>query len=175
MFMRSLQSAICDSNYSNINLKPKQVKCLEAIYSERDLVAVLPTGYGKSLIFHLLPSLLSERNKQRPSPSTVSPVIVVVSPLNSLIQDQLRRLMLCNKSAAILKVKRNEDVSDDSTLDLCEGADAALLKEAKYQIIFAHPEACLSCKEGREMLQSEPYQRAVQAIVIDEAHCILEW
>ena len=55
--------------------------------------------------------------------------------------------MLCNKSAAILKVKRNEDVSDDSTLDLCEGADAALLKEAKYQIIFAHPEACLSCKE----------------------------
>ena len=65
MFMGCLHSAVCDSNYPKINLKPKQVKCLEAIYLNRDLVAVLPTGYGKSLIFHLLPSLLSERNKHR--------------------------------------------------------------------------------------------------------------
>ena len=79
--------------------------------------------------------------------------------------------MLSNKSAAVMKVKRN---GDDTTLDLCD-ANSALLKEAKYSILFAHPEACLSCKEGREMLQSEPYQRTVQAIVIDEAHCILEW
>lgn len=171
MFMRSLHHSITTSYYSNLNLKPKQVKCLEAVYLNRDLVAVLPTGYGKSIIFHLLPLLLFDRNTS--SPSTPSPVIIVVSPLNSLIQDQLRRINLSNKSAAVLNVKRSEN-TEDSRLDLSEG-DSTLLREAKYDIIFAHPEACLSSKEGQELLQSEPYQRAVQAIVIDEAHCILEW
>ena len=50
MFLSCLQFAICKSSYSNVNLKVKQVKCLEAIYFGRDVVAVvLPTGYGKSL------------------------------------------------------------------------------------------------------------------------------
>ncbi|KAK2549364.1 RecQ-like DNA helicase Blm [Acropora cervicornis] len=55
MFYSSLHFAILTSSYNNINVKPKQVKCLEAVYNGRDLVAVLPTGYGKSMIFHLLP------------------------------------------------------------------------------------------------------------------------
>ncbi|CAB4035489.1 Hypothetical predicted protein [Paramuricea clavata] len=38
-----------------------------------------------------------------------------------------------------------------------------------------HPEAFLSCKEGMELLQSKPYQESVQSIIVDEAHCILEW
>ena len=58
MFLSCLQFAICKSSYSNVNLKVIQVKCLEAIYIRRDVVAVLPTRYGKSLIFQLLPSLL---------------------------------------------------------------------------------------------------------------------
>jgi superfamily II DNA or RNA helicase len=48
MFYSSLHFAIVNSNYCNIILKPKQVKCLEAIYFGRDVVTVLPTGYGKS-------------------------------------------------------------------------------------------------------------------------------
>ena len=69
----------------------KQVKCLEAIYFGRDVVAVLPTGYGKSLIFHLLPSLLHVRitstSKIVQTTSPVCPIIIVVSPLNALIKD----------------------------------------------------------------------------------------
>ena len=61
MFYSSLQQAIVNSGYSSINLKPKQVKCLEAVYSNKDLVAVLPTGYGKSLIFHILPHLFYDK------------------------------------------------------------------------------------------------------------------
>ena len=55
MFYSSLHFAIVNSNYSNINLKPKHVKCLEAVYFGKDVIAVLPTGYGKSLIFHIPP------------------------------------------------------------------------------------------------------------------------
>ena len=49
------------------------------------------------------------------------------------------------------------------------------LKDALYDIVFLHPEACLSSKEGLLLLQSKPYQTSVEAIVVDEAHCILEW
>ena len=44
MFFTSLHSSISCSSHWNVNLKPKQVKCLEAVYSGRDVVAVLPTG-----------------------------------------------------------------------------------------------------------------------------------
>ncbi len=97
MFYRSLHWAIVNSSYFNINLKPKQVKCLEAVYSSKDVIAVLPTGYGKSLIFHILPSLfydkfVGEEQKKRPSTATVNkPVILVVSPLNALIENQIQR------------------------------------------------------------------------------------
>ena len=91
MFYSSLQAAVTNSIYSNVNLKVKQVVCLEAIYRGRDVVAVLPTGYGKSIIFHLLPSLFLDKIKcgSRTAPS---PVVIVVSPLNALIKDQIRRL-----------------------------------------------------------------------------------
>lgn len=89
MFYSSLLAAISKSIYSNVNLKVKQVICLEAIYRGRD-VAVLPTGYGKPEIFHLLPSLfLIKVNCER---GAAYPVAIVVSPLNALIKDQIRRL-----------------------------------------------------------------------------------
>ena len=102
MFLSCLHSAVSKSSlYSNINLKPKQTKCLEALtlYNyRRDTVAVLPTGYGKSLIYQLLPTLLYERNlyKQRRSVevdlSKCSAVILVVLPLNSLVEDQIKKI-----------------------------------------------------------------------------------
>lgn len=170
MFYSSLQAAISNSIYSNINFKVKQVVCLEAIYHGRDVVAILPTGYGKSMIFHLLPSLFLDKIKceSRVAPS---PVIIVVSPLNALIKDQTRRLKEGNVKATVLSVKgKSEDLELDSS-----DANPAELRDAQYEIVFAHPEAFLSCKKGIELLQSETYQRNVHAIVIDEAHCILEW
>ena len=66
MCLSSLHFAITvNSSYSNMNLKAKQVKCLEALYFGKDVVAVLPTGYGKSMIFHLLPTTLGTRSEER--------------------------------------------------------------------------------------------------------------
>ena len=77
MFYSSLQAAISHSIYSNVNLKVKQVICLEAIYHGRDVVAVLPTGYGKSVIFHLLPSLFLDKiNYERGA--AAHPVVISV-------------------------------------------------------------------------------------------------
>lgn len=111
MFLSCLQFAICKSSYSNVNLKVKQLKCFEAIYFGRDVVADLPTGYGKPLIFQLLPSLLHAKitscyNFQTPSPGC--PIIIVVSPLNAFIKDQMRRSTEGNTSGAFLSVRKKK-------------------------------------------------------------------
>ena len=169
MFYSSLQVAISQSRYSNLNLKPKQVQCLEAIYSGRDVVAVLPTGYGKSLIFDLLPSLFFEKlNSQRLVPSSsFRPVVIVVSPLNALIKDQIRRSSEGSFKATCLNAKMKSD-SHDLGLDASD-AKYTPLKEAKYVMVFTHSEAFVSCKDGMELFQSPPYQRAVKAVIVDEA------
>ena len=46
-FLLCLHFAVVNSEYVSVVLKPKQVVCLEAAYLGRDLLAVLPTGYGK--------------------------------------------------------------------------------------------------------------------------------
>ncbi|XP_044167046.1 ATP-dependent DNA helicase RecQ-like [Acropora millepora] len=172
MFYSSLQAAISHSIYSNVNLKVKQVICLEAIYHGRDVVAVLPTGYGKSVIFHLLPSLFLDKiNYERGA--AAHPVVIVVSPLNALIKDQIRRLQEGNVNAAILNVRKKAN-SEDLEFDLSD-ANLSQLRDAKYEVIFTHPEAFITCKQGMELFQTAKYQRKVHAIVIDEAHCILEW
>ena len=166
MFYSSLQAAFSKSIYSSVNLKVKQVICLEAIYRGRDVVAVLSTGYGKPVIFHLLPSLfLDEVNYER---GAAYPVVIVVVPLDVLINDQIRRLREGNIKAAILNV-RNKTKSEDLEWDLGD-ANLSQLRDAKYEVIF--PEAFITCKQGIELFQTEKYQTNVHAIVIDETHCL---
>ena len=66
-FLRCVQKALLSAGYDDIpvTLKVKQVICLESLYLKKDLVAVLPTGYGKSLVFQVLPRLLREREETR--------------------------------------------------------------------------------------------------------------
>ena len=61
-FLSCVQSALLSTGYYSIILKIKQVICLESLFLKKDLVAVLPTGYGKSLFFQVLPRMLSERD-----------------------------------------------------------------------------------------------------------------
>ena len=64
-FLSCLEIALLNSVYNQMILKPKQCLGLESVYLEKDIMCVLPTGYGKSLIFHLLPMLLHAKHKLR--------------------------------------------------------------------------------------------------------------
>ena len=77
MFYSSLHTAILHIIFSTVNLEVKQVICLQAIYHGRDVVAVLPTGYGKSVIFHLLPSLFLDKINYEHGAAAHHVVIVV--------------------------------------------------------------------------------------------------
>lgn len=78
-----LQNSLDKSNF-NIFLKPKQVLCFENLLDGNDVLAVLPTGFGKSLIYQLLPTFLPTRS--------LSNIVIVVTPLNSIIEDQMNVL-----------------------------------------------------------------------------------
>jgi len=111
-FLSCLQTALLSAGYDDIILKVKQVICLESLYLKKDLVAVLPTGYGKSLVFQVLPYLLKERDatKSWSNAQVVGPsVVVVVTPLNGLMYDQISKLRGKGAQAAILSVTERVD------------------------------------------------------------------
>ena len=195
-FLYCLEFAVLNSLYCNTILKPKQVVCLESIFLQNDVLCVLPTGYGKSLIFHLVPMLLFAKGKltdmgtpdgdfylcwkSRIASVAVNTIIIVISPLNSLMSNQISRLSLSGIRASVFSVKASSEseseenmVDVDVDLRLCE--DEKLMRNGYYHIVFAHPESLISTKYGRELLMSKIYQENVVAIVVDEAHCILDW
>ena len=185
-FLSCLHFAIVNSSYCNNVLRPKQVISLENLYLGKDVLAVLPTGYGKSLIFHLLPALLfckkiKETESYLECDCSIPSIVIVISPLNSLMNDQIHRLTDRNiglLSASVLNVKYGafedgaENVICDVNNQLCEKTE---LENGHYNIVFSHPESLVSCKYGRDLMLSKPYQDNVCAVVVDEAHCILEW
>jgi len=66
-------------------LKEKQLETLHSLYEGKDTIAVLPTGYGKSVIFQLLPHFL-----QKVHGLSDPMIVLVVAPLNSIMQEQVR-------------------------------------------------------------------------------------
>ena len=90
--------------------------------------------------------------------SAVKAIVIVVSPLNASINNQISRLGISGIRASVLGVKISQDKEFDS-LD----CDLRLCDEEKlrtgHHIVFAHPESFVSCKYGRELLQSLTYQK----------------
>ena len=117
-------------------------------------MCVLLTGYGKSLIFHLLPMLLFAKYKLRSdvllgwrsnasSTTVVNSIVIVVSPLNYLMNDQISRLLKHKRNLSVsYRCERfDENMDDDFNVDvdfrLCQ---VRKLRNGNYHIVFAHPE-----------------------------------
>ncbi|XP_068689205.1 ATP-dependent DNA helicase RecQ-like [Montipora capricornis] len=138
-FLRCVQKAPLSDGYDDIILKVKQVIYLESLYLKKDLVALLPTGYGKSLVFQVLPRLFREREETRATTSVTKSVVLVVSPLNALMYDQISKLRARGVEAAVLGVKKGID-ADSPVISQWEGARESIT-QAGYEIVFCHPEA----------------------------------
>ncbi|XP_057292020.1 ATP-dependent DNA helicase RecQ-like [Hydractinia symbiolongicarpus] len=157
-------------------LKPKQAICLEALLKGNDVVAVLPTGFGKSIIFHLLADLFPVKNEKN--------IVLVISPLTSIINDQVKYLNGIGFSAAVLNLEQRKFEADESLFgsndaveDDHDGTNITIdcgIKNGDIKILFAHPESFLS-DQGRSILKSKIYQQNVVACVADEAHCVEMW
>jgi ATP-dependent DNA helicase RecQ len=136
------------------SFKPGQINSLKSIVDNRkDTISVLPTGYGKSLIFESLPYF---RHHER-SHST----ILIVSPLNSIITEQVARYTgeALHLSESVLNVN---STSDDQ------------FHNCRYTYIVGHPEQFVD-KRAFAIFRQKSWQSNVTDIVVDEAHCVVQW
>jgi superfamily II DNA or RNA helicase len=84
--------AVCPEKF---DLKPEQKQAVDDLLSGKDVLAILPTGFGKSLIFQTFTSVKNEETYGRV-------VVLVISPLTSIVQDQLSKLNSLGLQAADL-------------------------------------------------------------------------
>lgn len=128
--------------------RPLQKAIIEHVVSGNDAVVLMPTGGGKSLCFQL-PALLSNG------------LTVVVSPLISLMQDQVDSLKQNGVAAAYI----------NSTLTPSEIASiSASAAKGTLKLLYIAPER-FAVKEFAALLYTLP----ICLFAIDEAHCISEW
>ena len=88
--------------------------------------------------------------------------------------NQISRLDSSGIQATVLNVRSSEVEEQEIDPEL-EAVVCDFHPSDKAKLVFAHPEALVSCAYGRKLMQSKPYQENVCAIVADEAHCILGW
>ena len=81
-FERQLKNAVSTLRIP-FELHQEQIKAMESIYHGKDTFVLMPTGSGKSLIYQILPLLFNYVD---------NPVVLVISPLNSIIYEQIKKL-----------------------------------------------------------------------------------
>ena len=130
------------------SFRPLQQEAMRASLDGRDSLVVMPTGGGKSLCYQA-PALLKKH------------VTVVVSPLISLMKDQVDGLRECGVGAA--------QMNSSQSLDELRAVERALFR-GDVRLLFVSPER-LAVAPFREMLR----RAGAKTFAIDEAHCISHW
>ena len=139
------------------------------VNEKKDVFVNLPTGFGKSIIFQALP-IVYKYHAQAPNmlssgssgSQPAKHIIMVVSPLNSLIKDQVNRLTSLGISAVALN-----DITSDSVKEKVLKGD--------FSVVFGSPELWLGDDRWRKMVGGDIYKNAVKAVAVDEAHIVCHW
>ena len=155
--------------------KEKQIDCLRAVYEQKDLFAILPTGFGKSVIYQATPFLLDSRHKTNEEIQQCSKIVVVITPSNSIMMDQCQQLTKKGISACYLDYGSHHGITYAHSVDsetVVTHVDIDDIRKCKFNIIYAHPESLL-CSGGRSLFNC--IRTNVCAIAIDEAHMVIEW
>lgn len=130
------------------SFRPGQEEILESVLEGRDVLGVLPTGGGKSLCYQL-PSLLTDG------------FVLVVSPLISLMQDQVASLRARGIEAAFINSTLAYHEVDQRWTDAEHG---------RYDLVYLAPERL----QG-DFFRARAERLDVDLLAVDEAHCVSEW
>jgi ATP-dependent DNA helicase RecQ len=129
-------------------LRPGQREVIEAVLEGHDVLAIMPTGAGKSLCYQL-PAL------------HLDGMTVIVSPLIALMKDQVDKL----RELGLEAVEVNSTITGRS-----EAAAIERIEAEQSEFVFTTPER-LTDPAFIEMLRGT----AIDFVVVDEAHCISQW
>ncbi len=125
-----------------------QQEIVDAVTAGENVLAIMPTGGGKSLCFQL-PALMREG------------VTVVISPLIALMRDQVRALRAAGVEAGALTSGNTDQETDDVW---------QALEEKRLKLLYIAPER-LAAGSAMGMLR----RIGVSLIAVDEAHCVSQW
>ena len=128
------------------DFRPGQEEIVSAVEAGRDVLAIMPTGGGKSLCYQL-PALT------RPG------VTLVISPLIALMRDQVRALRAAGVEAGALTSQTDRDEMD---------ATFAALDEGRMKLLYMAPERLASA--GALLRRID-----LALLAVDEAHCVSQW
>ncbi|HEA30030.1 MAG TPA: RecQ family ATP-dependent DNA helicase [Leeuwenhoekiella sp.] len=130
------------------HFRPQQLEIINAVLAGKDAVALLPTGGGKSLCYQI-PALVQEG------------LVLVVSPLLSLMRDQV--MQLANKGIKAMYIPGGTPYQElDTLLDNCIYGN--------YKLLYLSPE-----RLQQELVIERIKQMNISLLAIDEAHCISQW
>jgi ATP-dependent DNA helicase RecQ len=134
--------------FGHESFRPGQKRVIRNLLSKRDVMAVLPTGAGKSLVFQLTAQLLPG-------------VTVVVSPLLALMKDQVESLEAAGFTVAVI----NSSQSDaEAAREMAEVTDSAA------KLLYVTPE-----RFNNPAFMAAMREIDVSLFAVDEAHCVSEW
>jgi ATP-dependent DNA helicase RecQ len=142
--MTITKSEILKNQFGYDSFRPGQEEAIDAIVSGKDLLAVMPTGAGKSLCYQI-PALL------------LPGMTIVISPLISLMKDQVNALRENGCSAAYL----NSSLTGPEYMQTMED-----IHREEVKLLYIAPERL---QRADFPLDSVPF------VVIDEAHCVSQW
>ena len=152
----SLKSVMFDV-WGFSDFRGMQAQVLTEVLLGRDVVACLPTGAGKSMLFQL-PAVRANG------------VTVVLSPLAALIHEQIKALLAKGISAGCLGAGVGRAAEKRTLLQL---------STSQLRVLYLSPERMLGLSSARSsqrrVLLDVHAQGRLQQIVVDEAHCITQW
>ncbi|XP_035898242.1 ATP-dependent DNA helicase Q1-like [Anopheles stephensi] len=142
--------------FSAKQFRPKQLETINALMAGNDVLFLAPTGSGKSLCFQL-PALLSNG------------VTVVISPLISLMEDQVWSLERLKVKAKLVCSTTNKDVIDQIHRELSDK------KGPTVKLLYVTPERLSKSKRFMTALQKCYNNGFLDRFAIDEVHCCSQW
>ncbi|ANU28075.1 RecQ family ATP-dependent DNA helicase [Planococcus versutus] len=135
------------TTYGFSSFRPGQKEIIERVISGDDVIALLPTGMGKSICYQLPAKVLPDS-------------ILIVSPLLSLMQDQVAQLK---------KMGEKSVIAINSFLKP-EDKEKIMNRLGSYKFIFISPEMLV-----QPFIKKNLKKIRVSLLVADEAHCISQW
>ena len=140
--------ALLKSVFGYDDFRPGQAEIIAAVQAGEPVLAIMPTGSGKSMCYQL-PALMD------------AGVTIVVSPLIALMRDQVQQMQALGVSAATLN-------SQNAPAENAQARRA--LREGALKLLYVSPERLLM-----EGLIEELRAHRLTRLAIDEAHCVSEW
>ena len=141
----------------HLTLKREQLLSVKAVYDGKDVFVWLPTGFGKSLCYQILPFVFD--HKLGLIGSDRNSAVLIISPLISLMVDQVQSLRIRGAKSSIIS-------SGTAIAENLLATDSSLLSDS---LLFCAPESLMKIR-WREALSSR-----IVAVVVDEVHCVSKW